>query len=427
MARNHLGPIARTYDELQSIPLLTQALEAGSVPLDGSRAQAHRACWQSAELGIIGMSLMVEALSNSFAAPNEGWKRDSAARWLNSFAQLTFELLLTARRVDRPDEIFGDEGHVSSSPNYKRLIEAEEALSRQLAETAEASPFGSPLTSEAARDFLRYVQARRNIDEYGWLGQDGSSYESYCQPDLLYLVATEIRLTGPTAFDQFRLCHQIPEVIAPAVSAHVLQATDLMNGERYSEARELLERADRLLPIATHSIMVLDRCLNASDYHAIRENLGVTSGSHSEQIHSRLFLKVWPSLLTAAQRAAASSELEAVGCVVHARSIGLEIDRWRLAHLNFPRLNLGGPRTGAKSLTGAPDAVETVLRMRHVAEQVAPTSKVTNSELQLPPSYLSSFEDAMLDEIASETKQRFRDVQERTGYFARPPDRGPRG
>ena len=61
------------------------------------------------------------------------------------------------------------------------------------------------------------------------------------------------------------------------------------------------------------------------------------------------------------------------------RSIGVHLDRWRLAHVALPRNNLGGAGTNTRSLAGASDSLTTVTGMRVRARTNDPLRPVGDS------------------------------------------------
>jgi hypothetical protein len=92
------------------------------------------------------------------------------------------------------------------------------------------------------------------------------------------------------------------------------------------------------------------------------------------------------------------------------------------AHLHLPRNNLGGDST--RSLTGSPDAVAVVRRMRDHARTHDP-SRAALHVRDAPPGpltrYLStaeSLDSAVLSATGKVTQAKFTDVQERLGFFA---------
>jgi hypothetical protein len=195
--------------------------------------------------------------------------------------------------------------------------------------------------------------------------------------------------------------------------------------------------------------------LATSDYHQIRENLGLTSGSHSVclryHMFSHLYEQLWEELAAhvtgrSAQEWTEHAVEEAIRQAearrfddTEAWAVHLLVDQclqlrafifqWREQHLHMPRNNLGGEAT--KSLTGSPDATKAVRLMRDAArarDRLLPLARAR--ELAAEPSdaprgplalYLESpgsLDSRLLSLTGQITQRRFKNVQERLGYFA---------
>ena len=165
-----------------------------------------------------------------------------------------------------------------------------------------------------------------------------------------------------------------------------------------------------MLELMVDSAIILNNLLTASQYHDIRENLGKTSGSHSEELRKKLFLNNWPKLNSYIDK-----NQNPPHSIMLCRQIGILLNRWKTIHLNLPRKKLGQISSGVRSLTGSTDAVRTVEAMRRAAEQQnSLKNKVANFEL---PPYSQKLEQRLLQGIAKTVMKRFKDVQNRTGYF----------
>jgi hypothetical protein len=195
--------------------------------------------------------------------------------------------------------------------------------------------------------------------------------------------------------------------------------------------------------------------LATSDYHEIRENLGLTSGSHSVCLHYHMFGDLYQqfsgeviALLTGRQDRQVSED--AIGAatmrldreragdqnswltrqiVNEALKMQSHIFHWRQLHMHLPRNNLGGDST--KSLTGSPEAIKAVKNMFLAATQRDPMKAVARArglasgskQAQRGPltGYLESQDslDTLIVSTTGEvTQNRFHDVQERLGFFA---------
>jgi hypothetical protein len=220
-------------------------------------------------------------------------------------------------------------------------------------------------------------------------------------------------------------------------------------------ASQHLARASVLSDGIMASVPPMVDSLSTADYHQIRENLGLTSGSHSVTLRYHLFTNLYEELWEAlgahlTGRAPGEAEPDAVIHAVEASDAVAARDgqaqllqlivgqclalrafvlQWRDQHLHLPRNNLGGSYT--RSLTGSPDAVKAVERMRDTArhrDPLQPLAQARGVDGEADPerggrlaSYLhseASLDSAILEATGRATQQRFRDVQERLGYFA---------
>ena len=262
-------------------------------------------------------------------------------------------------------------------------------------------------------------------------------------------------LTGDTYFTQFRGLHQIPEILGEEVNDRLEQAIRALRDGRLHEAAEQLGCVNTLFESILASLPSIVDNLATSDYHDIRENLGLTSGSHSVCLRFHMFTHLYSQLweeLSARLRGwlVPENETPDIEAVVReidrqrsgnqdawlARLVCTEclklrvfIFQWRDEHLNLPRNNLGGDFT--KSLTGSPDAVRAVRHMRDAARTSDPMLPLARARALTSPGhdsrpgeltrYLeseSSLDTEILVTTGKVTQKRFQDVQERLGYFA---------
>jgi hypothetical protein len=224
---------------------------------------------------------------------------------------------------------------------------------------------------------------------------------------------------------------------------------------RPNVAYEHLRSANILSAGILASLPPMTENLVTSDYHRIRENLGLTSGSHSVNLHYHLFRdlyqQLWEGLanwmMDGQPRGDRDEVLQATILEAirnpnrDANSFSFKlvaneclqlrafIRAWRDEHLQLPRNNLGGSRT--KSLTGSLDAIKAVRGMRDAArvkdpmQPLATAYQLRNERATTVPTpiteYLESAEsmdNRLADATGQVTQQRFPNVQDRLGVFA---------
>lgn len=233
----------------------------------------------------------------------------------------------------------------------------------------------------------------------------------------------EHRLTGDTYFTQFRALHQIPELLAAEMNDRLEAAILALREGRVAAALEELVWINALTRPAAACLPAMVDNLATSDYHEIRENLGLTSGSHSVGIRYHLFTDLYEQLCEAVAGCGAAQDGPLADLVrAELSSFRGFVFGWRDAHLHLPRNNLGGNST--RSLTGSPDAVSVVRRMAEHARSKDPARALltwpAGDEGELG-AYLSggdSLDRLLLDATGDVTQSKFVDVQERLGFFS---------
>ena len=157
--------------------------------------------------------------------------------------------------------------------------------------------------------------------------------------------------------------------------------------------------------------------LTTHDYHEIRENLGLTSGSHSIGIRHHMFThlyeQLWDEVALVGDKRGPTWDL-LVTQLLFFRSF---IFQWRDEHLHLPRNNLGGAAT--RSLTGSSDAVSVVEGMSDHARTGDPANAyisdgATPAQPERGPlaSYLrtdESLDTALLTATGLVTQSKFRE------------------
>lgn len=172
----------------------------------------------------------------------------------------------------------------------------------------------------------------------------------------------EIKLDRDTFISQFRLFHQIPELIGRHGNELIDEAIAALQAGETDAAAERLQHVTAFNEIIVDCVYPLLFLLTPGQYHRIRDNLGQTSGSHSDVLvrGNGLFRGRFRRL----QEAVGAAEATCGRRVGWPRvQLGLarfhdQAMRWRDLHKGFPRNVLGNNRTA--SLSGSPDAIDAV-------------------------------------------------------------------
>jgi hypothetical protein len=263
-------------------------------------------------------------------------------------------------------------------------------------------------------------------------------YEIFIGLELITKAVNEPRLKGDTFFTQFRCLHQIPEILTVVVNNYIEQAIKDLRSDNLDQMHKHLKTANILFEIAVDSLRPIVENLSHNDYHEIRENLGLTSGSHSVNLHFHLFRDLYGIITSEFMSKFFLDKKKYMTLISKKYSLKLVeeellklrnlVNQWRNLHLHLPRINLGENQT--KSLVGAKEAVESAKKMQSVANSKDPLNALanlyTNTENNEPSSLVSyiesenSFDTTIGKLLGSITQKRFLNVQNREGVFSQP-------
>lgn len=434
--KNRAGPVAESYAELQSLPALMDTVQRPPVPNPGSAWSAVRALYQAIEVVLVSLGNLGNAATRH-ARCSDAESLSRSLHWMVVFAKAWVDMAWRIGDIAPTASVLRTDHRLElrASPNWSTLQSAEIALAAALDNLIQ--DYKEPqniIGNTIATNLLRYVMLERIGLERCATPDAPTDYANFVRPAEIRSAVLERELPGDTVFLQFRAAHQVPEILVDAVNNHIDRAIRSIQKNDLTTALKILNQADRLLDAVVLVANILVENLQTPEYHEIREYLGLTSGSHSVGIHFHLMRDLYPALKVAvanATRKTGSADPLLNLTQLHVRSLGLHIDRWRLAHLNLPRTNLGGAGTGTRSLTGSADALLTVGRMRDSARtRDLPHSArgFRATDWQHSALALADIEQRLLRLIANQTQARFPDVQQRSGTFAassnfRPPPR----
>jgi tryptophan 2,3-dioxygenase len=468
MLTNHRGIIAEQYSELQGIPLLKAARD--TYPLaKASPESSLRAIFQAAEIALLNLEDLVTRVSADLARGALG-KASVKMSWVRGFQRLMVDLSVLPHKLGLGSDIAECEGvlRIGDSPGLRAFAKALERLDEIiLAQIGKGEiPIGSLLAKQSldcsAFNLLHMIRVC-NHEMTIWENNLAEIHVPVAVPDYdQFVVTAGMRATvydrvlkGDTFFTQFRGLHQVPEILCDEINDRIEHAIMDIRHESLQAGFEHLRCANILSAGVISALPAMVDNLATSDYHQIRENLGLTSGSHSVGLHFHLFRdlyqQLWEAvansflagqadagdqeaLCAAIRRAAATRQRDPRAFLLHL--LGNEclelrafIQLWRDEHLNLPRNNLGGNRT--KSLTGSLDAIKAVKGMRDVArakDPMQPLADVRNhrnnrtDDRQLPLTrYLErpdSLDNRIMQATGEITQERFPNVQQREGVFA---------
>ncbi len=470
---NERGVIAETYYDLQGLAVLEGIRAAHPLP-KASAASLCRALFQAVEIAILNLNdVVLRAV--------EDLRDDAMERavvklfWARGFQRVLGGLSLLPARLNGMMDGGQARGVVRlairppTSPISQRcssLMQRSRRRSNPASSNVERA-IGDESLESVQFNFLHLLRIcnhettiwEANLAEVG-VPIEISSYAEFVIPDGIRACVYDRVLKGDTYFTQFRGLHQIPETLGEEANDQCEQAILDIRSGHLPRALERLQCVTTLMDAMIMSVPPMADNLATSDYHDIRENLGLTSGSHSVCLHYHMFGDLYnqfagevTALLTGRGGNGHDSDGrdggvigEAVAAADQNRShdqnawlthqivnealkMQSSIFHWRHLHLHLPRNNLGGEQT--KSLTGSPEAISAVKKMLTSAVQRDPMKLVAQarglgsgraaSTRGALAAYLesdTSLDGVILATTGAVTQKRFHDVQERLGFFA---------
>jgi len=468
VTENSRGVIAENYEELQGLPVLRKARQRHPLP-PATWDSSVRAVFQSAEVALLNLS---DLLRRAASDVRERRVEDGVVKlsWARGFHRVLIRLGLCLPRLgltpaleDKPVRL-----RLADSPALREYVVALKGFDASVLEWVASGDLRPDLvlaTESLGNPRFNLLHLARICSHESTVWEENLAvlfvsapsppYEEFVASTLVRDAVYDRTLRGDTFFMQFRGLHQIPETIGEEINDHLAAAiVDTRNG-RTLHAIEHLGAARALADVVESCLPPMVDSLATSDYHQIRENLGLTSGSHSiclrYDMFTHLYRQLWETITStrgdgsaiggsedapeAFSRRRIRHRDEPVADDVylllsHCLALRSFIFSWRAEHLHLPRNNLGGDET--RSLTGSHDAVRTVANLRkaamsqdpfrHLAYQWGLTGSTGDGDGHgMVASYLeseASLDHQLLRETGYLTQNSFTDVQQRSGYFA---------
>jgi hypothetical protein len=429
---NARGVIAEHYRDLQSLEVVERARYAIAFE-PASDLSLLRTLLQGCEIALYNLAdLLRRADADAeHSLPKLAWAR-GFHRVLVSLSAIgaRFTATLVSQGASRVP--------LHDSPAFLEYLDALKRFDRSLRWRIESGGLDLPgiLSGESLASvrfllvhFVRIANHESTIWERSMIGTAmpaaGMSYAELIASDTLREAVHQHQLTGDTYFTQFRALHQIPELLAAEMNDRLEAAIlALREGQMEAAASELVWVNALAEPVAACLPAMVDN-LATSDYHDIRENLGLTSGSHSVGIRYHLFTDLYEQVCEEVANCLDAAPTPARSLLIaQLAAFRGFVFGWREQHLHLARNNLGGDST--RSLTGSPDAIAVVRGMAEHARAKDPArSLVAAPEAEPEAAELSAYlrEEESLDTLiltatGQVTQASFTDVQERLGFFA---------
>lgn len=464
-SRNARGVIAENYRDLQSLGLIEEARFGGTVEW-GSAESFVRTVLQAVELALYNAADLLRRGCEDVA----GCDWDSCATkmsWTRGFHRVLVRLSVVGERYAAYARTAGHRGvppaRLGESPALREYRHALDDFAGALATSVASGTLNADrvLAEESlwsSRFLVLHITRIMNHESTIWernlLAGGGPpvdvTYGAFTASTILRAAVHEHELLGDTYFTQFRGLHQIPELIAAEINERLEVSIRALRDEDLANALEQMVWINALTEPIAASLPPMVDSLSTHDYHQIRENLGLTSGSHSIGLRYHLFTDLYEQLceqiahyaevtpsdpdaneedrdyvpprrvMASPSRASTTPIGPLLAQVLAFRSF---VFNWRDEHQHLPRNNLGGGHT--RSLTGSPDAVRVVRNMAEHARAHDPALALLGEERGCPPADLTAYlqsagsiDDLLLKATGRVTQARFTDVQERLGFFA---------
>jgi len=465
---NERGVIAETYYDLQGLAVLDGIRATHPLP-KASAESLCRALFQAVEFALLNLNDVLQRAVDDLR--NEAADRAVVKlHWARGFQRVLGGLSLLPARLNGMMEGGQARGvvRIADSPAcaaYFATLQQMDLTIRSLVESGVLDPDRviAHESLESAQFNLFHLLRICNHETTIWESNlaevtvpiEITSYSDFVVADGIRDCVYDRVLKGDTYFTQFRGLHQIPETLGIEANDQCEQAILNIRARRLQRALERLQCVTTLMDAMVTAVPPMADNLATSDYHDIRENLGLTSGSHSVCLHYHMFGDLYQQfsgevIALLAGRDGRAADEDSIGkataradsqrshdqeswlthqIINEAMKMQSIIFHWRHLHLHLPRNNLGGDMT--KSLTGSPEAIKAVRKMLASASQRDPMKAIAHARGlasgRAQPSrgaltaYLES--DASLDGMilattGAITQRRFHDVQERLGFFA---------
>ncbi len=369
------GPVPPHYNDLQGIGFLEAAFIGAEKPPSLDR-HAVRTLLQSFDLLCMGCADLCRRQCGH-SLPNQMPRFHQHAAWHVAFLRYAVSLVEHALSYAAPENarVFARCG----STSFSEYFETHDAVSRGYLDYLHATPdalaklpYGMLCNSDAGTiQHVKniYLLQQMLLSRLNALKLE-PNFETHWDAEIdrsrLLAAFNAYTTKADSYFMQFRVLHQVPELLARAVRSRV---DALCRPSRsMGPVLEHLIRIRDLYRLVTESTQSMLTLMTPSEYHQIRRNLGVTSGSTSSELKAQFLGNNLMRIEAVVKKRVGNPSSKAYRPLLE--SIYSDIRReallWRDFHIGFPRNSLG---VGTTSLIGSPDAVGKPLEWRNEARQ----------------------------------------------------------
>lgn len=432
---NDLGIICESYTEVHALDILGKAYTQNRSGISGERLMLRTLlqCVELLHLNLIELSekqqkTMVNGhLSCAF----------QCTLWHSSLLNLCNQLISYTLTLSSPIDSISNQTTIMRKylNAYENLCKETTVFIKKTHSTKNnmlAVLFSSPLAGILHNMKIIFLRNESMICYYSILFIENKNLketwllEETLQCNKIKEAFNSLKLKGETYINQFRLLHQIPELLGMYCLETIEELKTLENSKESDY--KLIEATIKITDLMQFIVLCTDILFSnlvPKEYHDFRRNLGLVSGTQSEVLAKKLFksdyhwlvnkindrLKCWGNKASFEYRTLLQRE----------KQLRQSVLRWRDTHLGLPRNVIGG--FGAKSIAGA-DAVQTVYHMRMASlsnenDQYKNAYKPSFTTDELSTSYKKKLDNLLLKITADVTKEKFPDTQQRTGDYSR--------
>lgn len=420
------GPIADTYERLQSISFL----RAASLPdeISDPDTRVYVALLQARELAFFNIASLFRDVSADILKTAQLDLASNHLRWIYDITRLACDITNAAATLGQStDEVNGqtDGGGAGAELNaaIREFNDVSMTYLSSHEHAADQSIEGRYLLDGASvfihttKNIFQLLEAIFDLPLAPVGGENLNSH-------ILRAAVHAINTKSPTYMMQFRLLHQIPEILSFEAARLLESAAGRVSKKAFGDAAADLSLANVCLNQVVSSLHPLVELMYPSEYYKFRAHLGQTSGSHSNDLAKTVLRQAYLSLAeryvdlklpSKPKRGSFERILSDEMIAVH-RNISM----WRAVHIMLPRSILGSQAT---SLIGSRNAEQIVREMKNSFEARDSVLKEQQRKQPAdagnrPNETQAAIGHALRIMTGAVTRRRFPDVETRAGTFS---------
>jgi hypothetical protein len=429
LPRHDGGIVPDTYDRLHGIAFLRAARPESSI--SDPKTRLYLALYQSQTVALYNIAHLFARCSHRLSS-RESDRVDVVShhlRWAFSIAKLTYDLAHSSTSIlrDVPTAVLVSRRCQAQLVALEALGDLDRALTSYIdvnaAAVSDSIEYDYLLSGHSvlAHVFKSISYLLRAIDST----IATSPRDELLRSDILRDGVRSLDSETDTYLMQFRLLHQIPEILSIEAVSLLEKATLALQKNDIRVATRHVSLVNMCLVHIRNSLWPLIELMYPSEYYHVRQHLGRTSGSSSVELGHNLLRSAYVTF--------ASQQINSAKQRRHSRSFSSALSeqvtllqeniyQWREMHFMLPRNVLGDDVT---SLIGTRNSLQTVLAMKTAFEcddPLRPREHNTKSDSHVDDSTTilscSQADLSLCTMTGKISKRKFPDVETRSGIFA---------